>query len=436
MQSRIVLPIVVASLSMGVAFGILAVLEGNRTHTIKIATGSTRGQYYAFGSALSEVVAEHYPRIQIEVVATRGSVQNLYMLEEGEVQLALAQNDTPASPSARAVASLFPEMLHVIAAPNSGIEVFGDLQGRRVALMQEGSGSFALFWQLARHYGLTPDNLDFIALPPAEANQALIDGEVDALSRVLALGNRNMAEFLQESQAGLVAIEQVEALRLTQPFLNEETVPQGAYSGSPPIPASDTPAVAVQAVLLADQSLDAQVVAHITQVLNEYRSELIALHPGSAAISVPTSSLNFGIPVHIGAEGYYAQDRPNFLVTYAEAIGLIVSVTVLAASSVWQVHQRWLMRQKNRADQYNLEILALLDRVYAADSPEQLEALRMQLLEILKKVVEDLDLDRITSESFESFTFPWGVAITAIRHREMILFGKTHELSIPPTLLN
>ncbi len=245
-----------------------------------------------------------------------------------------------------------------------------------------------------------------------------------------------MAEFLQKSQAGVVAIEQVEALRLTQPFLTEEIVPQGAYSGAPPIPARDTPAVAVQAVLLADQSLNAQVVANITQVLNEYRSELIALHPGSAAISVPTSSLNFGIPVHIGAESYYTQDRPSFLVTYAEAIGLIVSVTVLAASSAWQIHQRWLMRQKNRADQYNLEILALLERVYAAESAEQLEALRMQLLDILQKVVEDLDLDRITSESFESFTFPWGVAITAIRHREMLLFGKTHELSIPPTLLN
>ena len=436
MQSRIVLPIVVASLSMGVAFGIMAVRESNRTHTITIATGSTRGQYYAFGKALSEVVAEHYPGIQIEVVATRGAVQNLHMLEEGEVQLALAQNDTPASPSARAVASLFPEMLHVIAAPNSGIEVFGDLRGRRVALMQEGSGSYALFWKLARHYGLTPDNLDHVALPPIEANQALIDGEVDALSRVMALGNRGMAELMQESQAGLVAIEQVDALRLTQPFLSQETVPQGAYGGSPPIPANDTPAVAVQAVLMADQNLDAQVVANITQVLNEYRRELIALHPGSAAISVPTSSLNFGIPVHIGAESYYTQDRPNFLVTYAEAIGLIVSVTVLAASSAWQIHQRWLMRQKNRADQYNIEILSLLDRVYAAESPEQLEALRMQLLEILKKVVEDLDLDRITSESFESFTFPWGVAITAIRHREMILCGKIHELSIPPTLLN
>ena len=436
MQSRIVLPVVIASLSMGLAFGALALLERNRVHTLKIATGSTQGQYYAFSNALSEVVEKHHPDIQIEVIATRGSVQNMQMLEAGEVQLALAQNDTPATPSARAVASLFPEMLHVIAAKNSGIATFGDLQGKRVALMPEGSGSYALFWQLAGHYGLTPDNLDYVALTSAEANQAFLNGEVDAMSKVLALGNSSMAALLRETQATLVAIEQVEALRLTQPFLTQEYFPHGAYSGNPPIPSQNTPTVAVKAVLLANQDLNPQVVANITAVLNEYRSELIAMHPGSAEIDLPTSSLNFGVPLHAGASSYYSQDRPSFLVVYAESIGLIVSVTVLVASSAWQMHQRWLMRQKNRADRYNLEILALMDKVYAAKSLEQLEELRMQLFEILKQVVEDLDLDKITPESFESFTFPWGVAISAIRHREMVLHGNTGELAIPPSLLN
>ncbi|MGK7909319.1 MAG: TAXI family TRAP transporter solute-binding subunit [Synechococcus sp.] len=434
MQSRIVLPIAIASLSMGLVFGSLALLERNRVFTLKLASGGEQGQYYAFATALAAVVEKHHPKIQIEVLATQGSVQNMQMLEAGQAQLVLAQNDTPATESARAVASLFPEMLHVVAAADSGIETFGDLRTKRVALMPEGSGSYALFWQLAGHYGITPENLDYIPLPPEEADLALLNGEVQALSKVLALGNASMAKFLQSSQASLIEVEQVEALRLTQPLLTQEVFPKGAYSGDPPIPVRDTLAVAVQAVLLAANTVDPQIVNVITQTINQHRSELIALHPVSAAIDLPTSSLNFGVPVHVGAQSYYSQDRPSFLVIYAETIGLIVSVSVLVASSAWQVHQRWLMRQKNRADRYNLEIMALLDKVYSSQSAEQLEELRMQLFDILKQVVEDLDLDRITAESFESFTFPWGIAITAIRHRESVLFGKESPAAIPPTL--
>ena len=36
----------------------------------------------------------------------------------------------------------------------------------------------------------------------------------------------------------------------------------------------------------------------------------------------------------------------------------------------------------------------------------------------------DLDEDRISPESFQSFTFPWEVAITTIRHREMVLLNR------------
>lgn len=39
-------------------------------------------------------------------------------------------------------------------------------------------------------------------------------------------------------------------------------------------------------------------------------------------------------------------------------------------------------------------------------------------------MVTDLDVDRITSESFEAFTFPWEIANNSIRHQEMVLREK------------
>ncbi|WP_017325652.1 TAXI family TRAP transporter solute-binding subunit [Synechococcus sp. PCC 7336] len=436
LQSRIVLPIAVASLAMGIAFGVLAVLERSQVYRLKIATGSTQGQYYAFSRALAEVVAQHEPNIQIEVIATQGSVQNMQMLESRAVQLALVQSDTAAVPSARAVATLFPEMLHIVAANNSGIETLADLRGKRIALMPVGSGSYDLFWLVARHYGFAPETLDHVALSSADARAAFLNGEVDALSQTIALGNPTTSAFLQASAATLVPIRQVEALQISQPFLSEQIFPRGTYGGDPAIPNLDTPAVAVQAIVMARADVDPQPIREIVRVLNEHRSELIALHAGSAAIPAQTADASFGVPLHPGAEGYYTQDEPNFLVTYAETIGLIVSLGVLTVSGLWQFHQRWLQRQKNRADRYNMEIIALLDRIYAARDLEQLEELRMQLFEILQNVVEDFDFDRINSESFEAFTFPWGVAITSIRHRELMIREAGAQAAVSPNLLN
>lgn len=115
---------------------------------------------------------------------------------------------------------------------------------------------------------------------------------------------------------------------------------------------------------------------------------------------------------------------------YAESIGLAFSVGVLVVSGLWQL-RLWLEgRQKNRADSYNLEILALLEQVLKTDDLKELDKIRQQLFEILRQVVVDLDTDRISPESFQSFTFPWEMAISALRHREMILMQQ-HQPKTP-----
>jgi TRAP transporter TAXI family solute receptor len=425
MDHRFLRSIVAISLAMGVAFGVLAIRKQHQVHHLTIATGGKQGQYFAFSQALAQVVAQHYPRIQLTVLATEGSNQNMELLERHEVDFALVQDDTSSQPSTRMVAALFPELFHLLAAPDSDIQQIADLRGKRVALMPEGSGSNVLFWRLAGHYGLTPVSLHAVALTPEAAAAKFQAGKVDALARVMALGNPAMQRLLQASQARLMPVEQVEALQITQPFLRPVRIPEGAYGGEPPIPASDLPTLAVQAILLAHKDVNPTIVRDITGILNEHRSELIALYPGAATIRVPTRASHLGIPLHVGAESYYDQDRPNFLATYSEAIGLALSLGVLAISGGWQARQRWLDRQKNRADAYNLEILALIEQVQSAQTVERLQEIRQQLFDILKKVVEDLDLDRITPESFASFAFPWEVAIASIRHRELLLLYAT-----------
>ncbi|MEO0869980.1 MAG: TAXI family TRAP transporter solute-binding subunit, partial [Cyanobacteria bacterium J06642_11] len=168
----------------------------------------------------------------------------------------------------------------------------------------------------------------------------------------------------------------------------------------------------------------------ITKVLYEHRNELITVNPRAASIQSPEASQNLGFPLHEGAKAYYAQDNPPFFVQYAETMGLLLSLSILTFSGVWQFRLWLIGHQKNRADDYNLEILALIDKLEQATTLEDLQQLRQDLFSILRQVVIDLDIDKISPESFQSFTFPWEVAMTTLHHQEMVLHRS--EKTVPP----
>jgi TRAP transporter TAXI family solute receptor len=431
MRSRLVLPILLLSVIAATAFAVAWARSRSYVHQLVIATGSRDGEYYAFAQALATVIARHQPDIEITVLETEGAAQNLELLESGQAQLAIVQSDTPPEPSARAVAFLFPEVFHLVVRNESGINNFADLLGKRVAIMPEGSGSYQLFWALSQHYGLEATNFTPLPQSPDQAYAALQRGEVDALARVMALGNTSMANLLKSSGSRLVAIDQTAALRLAIPYLEASEIPRGTYDGATPIPAEDLPIIGVRAVLISRENVPPEVIRSVTQTLFEFRSEIVAIYPRAALMRLPEAIENLGLPLHEGAQSYYEKDTPSFLVEYAEPMGLLVSVSVLAISSLWQF-RLWLNgRQKNRADMYNLEILSLVEQVQAIDDLKELERARTDLFEILRKVVVDLDKDRISPESFQSFTFPWEVAITTLRHQQMLLL--TQQAQSDPT---
>ena len=259
------------------------------------------------------------------------------------------------------------------------------------------------------------------------AHAALLAGEVDALFQIIGLGNPSVTQLFQDQQLELIAIAQLGALQLSQPYLEPTMIPKGSYSGSQPVPPTDLPVIAVSALLIANENVDPEIVEVITSILYEHRNELIALTPRAASIQSPEVSKNLGFPLHPGAKAYYAQDNPSFFVKYAEAMGFLLSLSFLTISSIWQFRQWLIGRQKNRADDYNLEILALIEQLETAKTRSELQALRSQLFSILRQVVIDLDIDKISPESFQSFTFPWEVAITTLHHKERLLLAEEKE---------
>jgi TRAP transporter TAXI family solute receptor len=423
MSRRVFIPI--ALLSLIAVGGIVwkVVSDERQVHLLTIATGKKGGDYYGFAQTLADATAKYQPNIQLKVVETSGSLENMQLLDQKKVDLAMVQNDTPTQPSARIVALLYSELFHLIAAENSGIKTVPDLKGKRLAVPVRGTGSYHSFEMLMEHYGLKPRDFKLVELSPAEANEGLRKGEVDAIFRSLALGNSLTRDLLQTTRAELVPVDQAAAMKISRPYLEETIIPKGAYRGDPPIPDRDLPTVGVQSALLTNQDVSPELIREITSLLFDRRYDLAAKNQLFANISHPDSDKSLGLPLHPGAQAYYDREKPDFVVANADFIALVMSVVMLFGSWLWDWRYRLGEKQKNRADRYNLEIVTLTERVRRTTDLEELENARIQLFEIFRKVLEDLDRDKLSPESYQTFTFPWQVAMSEIQHREMLLLN-------------
>ncbi len=418
---KIALPIVLASFIMVGVSSLLWYRDNQKIQTLTLATASETGEYYAFGQALAKVVGEHNPKIHLQVIPSEGSRQNVEWLQQKKVELAIVQSDVHLSPSLKTVSFLFPEVFHLIVRQSANINHFKDLRGKKIALMPKGSGSYPLFWVLSRHYGLKSSDFQATSMPLAQGIQQLQQGQVDAIFQVIALGNKQINQLLQNSQLKLVAVDQGTALQLFLPALEETQIPKGTYSGAIPIPNENLTTVGVRALLITHEQVSSEIIYEITRILYEARNDLIQENVQAAMIPPPDSLSYLGFSRHEGAKTYYNQDKPSFIVEYAEPISLGISVVVLGISGLWQLRM-WLNgKQKNRADLYNLELIRLIREIHQVESLDELEQIRQKLIDIFEKVIIDLDRDLISPESFQSFTFPWEIAMTTLRHQELLI---------------
>ncbi len=421
MKNKFLLPVALLSVVLIGSFGWNLYQDRQRVYTLTLATGTKTGNYYPFGQAIAQVVAQENPHLRIQVVETQGAEENMNQLQVNKAQLAIVQNDTAAVPEARVIASLFKEVFHLIVSEQSGIQNVSDLKEKRIALMAKGSGSYRSFWFMSEHYGLKESDFKSTTNSWLEANNLFASGQVDAVFLVLPPGSKLVSKLLQNRQGKLVGIDQGAAMKIKLPYLEADLIPKGTYKAGPAVPDTDLPSVGVQATLLARNDVDPAIVKEITRILFEYRRNLVAANSLAAMISQPGGSGGLALPIHEGAQAYYDREKPDFLAANSNVIGLSLSIVTLLASWFWQLRSRFLQKQKNQADQFNLAILNLIQKVRQVKNIEEVQHLQEELFDIFKQVIVDLDEDRIDSDSFHSFTFTWETAIKIATEREKML---------------
>lgn len=384
-------------------------------YRLRIAAGPISGQAFQLIKAIQTVSHRHNPEIRIEIFETRGSLHNARLLESGSVDLATTRSDLVLGNGTQLVAELYSDAFQLVVRRDSGISRIQDLIGKRIALPSEKSGAYESFWFVATHYDLQPKDIQAYPGTEATTDWLLINGDVDALFRVRAPGDGSIDNLIRKADAQVIAIPQASALQLKQPVLESGVIPQGSYSGRPPVPEEDIVTVAVKQMLLARKELPDAVVSKLTAVLFERRRELIDLITLAGSIAIPDRSSGTFLPIHSGAQAYYDRNNPSFLQENAEQIALFVSVLVILASLYLQMSA---LHRKRVLDTYNQELLALAKKARAAPTFGVIDDCNTQLSLFVGRIVEAAGDGRINTQEFTLFNFTYEAVEDAIRDRE------------------
>lgn len=285
------------------------------SRALVVAGGAKGGEYVTVAQLLAQSLAKS--GVGANAVITAGSTENLRLLRDGNADIALVQNDiadlaftgsgdferSGPQTDLRALASLFPEAVHIVVAQESPIAGIGDLAGKRVEIGKPNSGSRTNALSLLKAAGITLENLGAAQENGLEQGLVLLaNGEVDAVIATINAPARVLQEAAARHKVRFLSVpsEIQDALTAENQNFVAIQLPAATYPGqSDPIRTVAVTALLVSWTGLAKDDVDA--------VLTALFDEIDFVRAGSAAgssINRRTAKTGVTIPLHPAAAAF------------------------------------------------------------------------------------------------------------------------------------
>lgn len=290
---------------------------------IKMGAAGLGGTYRVFCDTFADIASEGEENPVIEVKTTAGSKANIRLLSEGYIQLAVVQNDMANNAyyavenfkdkdkyqGYGAVAGLYIEACQIVVREDSGIRSIDDLQGKKISVGEEESGTELNATQILDAYGLSDKLVEKVNLNYADAAKDLEDGKIDAFFCTAGTQTTVIEELARQCNIRLLNIDDngIEKLLNSYDSYTECIISKGTYKGQD----EDVKTVGVKALLLASNKLSADSVKELTAMLFKNKEKLQYTLPVDFSMDEKSSVDGVTIPFHKGAASYYKDKGIN-----------------------------------------------------------------------------------------------------------------------------
>lgn len=288
---------------------------------VSIGTGGVTGVYYPAGGAICRLMNKNRREtgIRCSVESTGGSVYNVNAIKGGELEFGVAQSDVQykaakgeepfeeANDKLRAVFSLHPEPLTIVARADAGISSFEDLKGKRVNIGNPGSGQRAIMDLLISENGWSNDDFALAAeFAPAEQASQLCDNNIDAFAYTVGHPSGSIQEATNSCDTVIISVEgeAVDKLVADNPYYFKATIPAGMYKGTD----ADVSTFGVGATFVTSADVPDDVVTALVDAVFSDLEGFKALHPAFGVLTAEGMAQNgASAPRHPAAEAYFKE---------------------------------------------------------------------------------------------------------------------------------
>src|ERR1700694_4060109 len=188
------------------AIALVAVLSAppaNSQQFINVLTGGTSGVYYPLGVAIGKIYSDKIPDVKTQVQATKASVENLILLQQGRGEIAFTLGDSLKAAwegdeeagfktkmdKLRTIGAIYPNYIQIVATAESGIKTLADLNGKSLSVGAPKSGTELNSRAILTAAGLSYKDIGKVEyLPFAESVDLMKNRQLDATLQSAGLG--------------------------------------------------------------------------------------------------------------------------------------------------------------------------------------------------------------------------------------------------------
>jgi len=284
---------------------------------INVLTGGTSGVYYPLGVAIGKIYGDKIPNVKTQVQATKASVENLILLQQGRGEIAFTLGDSLKAAwegdeeagfktkldKLRTIGAIYPNYIQIVATADSGIKTLADLKGKSLSVGAPKSGTELNSRAILSAAGMTYKDIGKVEyLPFAESVDLMKNRQLNATLQSAGLGVASLKDLSTSTEITVVSVPKAIVDKIGPPFV-PATIPAHTYTGQD----KDVPTAAVVNYLVTSSAVSDDLVYQMTRLIFESLPELVTAHAAGKEIRLEAAAAGSPVPLHPGAIRYYRE---------------------------------------------------------------------------------------------------------------------------------
>ena len=284
---------------------------------INVLTGGTSGVYYPLGVAIAKIYSDNIPDVKTQVQATKASVENLILLQQGRGEIAFALGDSLKAAwegdeeagfkskldKLRTLGAIYPNYIQIVATAESGIKTLADLKGKRLGVGAPKSGTELNSRAILAAAGLSYKDMGKVEyLPFAESVDLMKNRQLNATLQSAGLGVASLKDLSTSVDISVVSVPKEVVDKIGPPF-KSVIIPANTYTGQD----KDVPTAAVINYLVSSLAVSDDLAYQMTKLIYESLPELANAHAAGREIKLENAATGSPVPLHPGAIRYYKE---------------------------------------------------------------------------------------------------------------------------------